>query len=434
MVSVVVIGTGYVGLVTGVCLADMGHQVHCVDIDTNKIAQLNRGELPIYEVGLEELMGRNRALGRLTFGTQLADGLAQADCVFLAVNTPASPSGEACLDYIMGAVETLRTCLSKGQAPLLRTVVIKSTVPVGTGARIQAFLDPLGVQVVANPEFLREGNAVQDALHPERIVIGSTHPEAQSVMTHLYQAYTRRGIPLVMTSVKTAELIKYAANAFLATKISFINECAVLCDAVGANVLDVAHAMGLDTRIGPHFLAPGPGFGGSCFPKDIQALHHTGAQHGVTMHMIEAVTRINQRQRKWVVDCVARLAPSPATIAILGLAFKAGTDDMRDAPSLFIVPALSKMGYTLRGYDPIAGSHAQAPLGQWMTLCHTIDGALEGADMAVILTEWDEFSSYPMAHFSCLTKRIILDTRHMIDPVHAQSHGIRVVGLGTCTE
>jgi len=434
MVSIAVIGTGYVGLVTGVCLADMGHRVHCVDIDTQKIDQLNRGELPIYEVGLEELLIRNRDLGRLTFGTQLADELHQTECVFLAINTPASASGEACLDYLLGAVDSVRTCLANGQAPLLRTVVVKSTVPVGTGARIQTRLDPFGVQVVSNPEFLREGNAVQDALHPDRIVIGTPHPEAQSVMKQLYQAYTRKGIPLVMTTVKTAELIKYAANAFLATKISFINECAVLCDAVGANVLDVAHAMGLDHRIGAHFLAPGPGFGGSCFPKDIQALHHTGAQHGVAMHLIDAVTRINQRQRDWVVAMIGRLVPPPATIALLGLAFKAGTDDMRDAPSVSIVPTLATQGYTIRGYDPIAGANARVALGAHMTQCDSIASALEGADMALVLTEWDEFASYPLTGFLGLTHRTILDTRHIIDPVQAANQGIRVVGLGTCTD
>lgn len=434
MVSVAVIGTGYVGLVTGVCLADMGHRVYCVDIDTHKIDQLNRGELPIYEVGLEELLSRNQGLGRLTFTTQLSEALAHTDCVFLAVNTPASPSGEACLDYLFGAVDGLCTALANGHATRLATVVVKSTVPVGTGAQIQTRLAPFGIQVVSNPEFLREGNAVQDALHPDRIVIGTHDSGAQSVMKQLYQAYLRKGVPMVMTTVKTAELIKYAANAFLATKISFINECAVLCDAVGANVLDVAHAMGLDHRIGPHFLAPGPGFGGSCFPKDIQALQYTGGQHGVTMHLIEAVTRINQRQREWVVSMVTRIAPPPATIAILGLAFKAGTDDMRDAPSLSIVPALAHLGYRLQGYDPIAGPHALSVLGDCLSVCNRIDDTLTGADMALILTEWDEFAAYPIEQFAGLTRRTILDTRHIIDPVQAQSHGIRVLGLGTCTD
>lgn len=430
MTNICVVGTGYVGLVTGTCLAEMGHTVWCVDINEDKINRLNRGETPIYEAGLDELLHRNQGVKRLFFSNQLSVGLAQAEVVFLAINTPSSESGDADLSYLSAAVDTIVTHCDT-HLGALRFLVIKSTVPVGTGAKIQQRLLPYGISVISNPEFLREGQAVQDALYPNRIVVGVNHVDAEKMMRRLYHGYVCRGVPLVVTTVPTSELIKYAANSFLATKISFINEIAMLCEAVGADVLDVAHAIGLDQRIGPHFLSPGPGFGGSCFPKDIQALQYTAKEKGVDLHILQAVNQVNRRQREWVIRKVTSVVPTPCTIAVLGLAFKAGTDDMRDAPALTILPALLKLGYSIRAYDPVAMEMAKGFLGHDITYCEGVTATLIGSDVALILTEWDEFVTYSMADIKQhLTQPMVIDCRNILNRQLASDLGLTIIGIG----
>jgi len=389
---VVMIGTGYVGLVSGACFADFGHVVTCVDRDADKIASLNQGEIPIYEPGLADLVAANRQQGRLSFTTDLAP-VRDADAVFIAVGTPSRRGdGHADLSFVYAAARQL--------APLLSgtTVIItKSTVPIGTGDEVERILRELRpditVPVVSNPEFLREGAAIQDFKHPDRIVVGTDDSRAREVLSDLYRPLYLNAAPILFTDRRTAELIKYAANSFLATKITFINEVADLCEQVGANVQQVARGIGLDNRIGSKFLHAGPGYGGSCFPKDAVALIKTAHDHGTSLRIVETVVSVNdQRKRAMARKVTAALGGSirGKAIALLGLTFKPNTDDMREAPSVALVTALTDLGAVVRAYDPAGMEQAKALMPE-ITYCDSPYTAAAGAHALVLVTEWEQF-------------------------------------------
>src|SRR5687768_665984 len=404
MLTAGMIGTGYVGLVTGACLSELGHNVVCVDSDAVKIARLNKGEMPIYEPGLAELVAANTGRGFLSFTTDLDEAVAPGvDVLFIAVGTPSDGNGGgAHLGYVYGAVEQAARALSAHAAGANRFTVIvtKSTVPVGTSRKVAAIVgEHIATErfaVASNPEFLREGNAIGDFMEPDRIVVGSHSERARKILEQLYMPLTRKGRPLVVTStVETAELIKYAANAFLATKVTFINELARLCEQVGADIKELALGVGLDNRIGPKFFAAGPGFGGSCFPKDLRALVKTANDFGSPVEIVETVIRANDRHKQAMVRKIrAALGGNLAgkRIGILGLAFKANTDDMRDAPALTIVPQLLAEGAEVVAYDPQASRQASEFLPQ-LKLVDRIEAAVAGADAAIVLTEWAAFRS-----------------------------------------
>jgi UDPglucose 6-dehydrogenase len=391
--KIAMVGTGYVGLVSGVCLSDFGHEVVCVDRDAAKIARLRAGEVPIYEPGLQSLMARNIAAGRLGFTTDLAAAVAEARAVFIAVGTPSRRGdGHADLSHVFAAAEEIARAL-RGPA----VVVTKSTVPVGTNRSIAEILRRAGpaaeVDVASNPEFLREGAAIDDFMRPDRIVVGVDSDRARAVMAEVYRPLYLRDFPIVVTDLETAEMIKYAANAFLATKITFINEIATLCERVGADVKAVAHGMGLDGRIGNKFLHAGPGYGGSCFPKDTRALARIGQDHGVALRITEAVIEVNEAVKRRMIDKIVDLCGGRVAgrrIAVLGVTFKPNTDDMREAPALTIVPALVGQGAEVVVVDPQGRREGEAlmPGVRWEGDPYA---AATGADALVILTEWNEF-------------------------------------------
>ncbi|HEY0098149.1 MAG TPA: UDP-glucose/GDP-mannose dehydrogenase family protein, partial [Pyrinomonadaceae bacterium] len=359
--NIAVIGTGYVGLVTGACFAEFGVNVTCVDIDAGKVACLNEGRVPIYEPGLESLVQKNAQAGRLTFTTELKEAVEQSLVIFLAVGTPPKEDGSADLKYVDEAVRTIAQAMNG-----YKVIVTKSTVPVGTGEHVRALIKrhqkrPVDFGVVSNPEFLREGAAIEDFMRPDRIVIGSRDEAAVAIMRELYRPLYLIETPIVVTSLEAAELTKYAANAFLATKISFINEIANLCDRVGCDVYDVARAIGMDKRIGKSFLQPGPGYGGSCFPKDTLALLSVAGQYGSESLIVGAAVEVNRRQRLSMVEKIERLAGNleDKTLAVLGLSFKPQTDDMREAPAVEIIRALMQRGARVRAYDPVAMEQAK---------------------------------------------------------------------------
>jgi len=391
--KIAMIGTGYVGLVSGVCFSDFGHDVVCVDKDPGKIARLEAGEVPIYEPGLDAVLARNAGAGRLSFTTDLAQAVAGADAVFIAVGTPTRRGdGHADLTYVMAAAEEIAHALT-GYA----VVVTKSTVPVGTNRKVEAVIRAARPEaefdVASNPEFLREGAAIDDFMKPDRVVVGVESERAREVMGEVYRPLFLRDFPIVYTDLESAEMIKYAANAFLATKISFINEIAALCERVGADVKSVARGMGLDGRIGNKFLHAGPGYGGSCFPKDTSALARIGQEHGVPQRITETVIMVNDMTKRRMIDKVMDLCGGSVNgkaIAVLGVTFKPETDDMRDAPALTIVPALVGSGAVVRVVDPHGRREGEAllPGVTWETDPYT---AAEGAEMLLILTEWNEF-------------------------------------------
>ena len=391
--KIAMIGTGYVGLVSGVCFSDFGHEVVCVDKNPDKIAKLQAGEVPIYEPGLEELMAKNVAAGRLSFTLDLAAAVAGADAVFIAVGTPTRRGdGHADLTYVMGAAAEIATALTQ-----YTVVVTKSTVPVGTNRDVARTIKKANPQaqfdVASNPEFLREGAAIDDFMRPDRVVVGVESGKARKVMADVYKPLFLRDFPVVYTGLESAEMIKYAANAFLATKITFINEIAALCEKVGADVKDVAKGMGMDGRIGNKFLHAGPGYGGSCFPKDTKALARIGQEHAVPMQITETVIKVNEEIKRRMLDKIVDLCDGNVngkTIAILGVTFKPNTDDMRDAPSLTIVPALVGGGAKVRVADP-QGQHEGAALLPGVRWTDNAYQATQGADVVVILTEWNEF-------------------------------------------
>jgi UDPglucose 6-dehydrogenase len=427
------IGSGYVGLVSGACFADFGHTVTCVDTDAAKVDALRRGVMPIYEPGLDDLVAENVAQGRLSFTTDLAEGLAGADAVFIAVGTPSRRGdGHADLSYVHAAARDIARI-----APGPLVVVTKSTVPVGTGDDVERILRetrPDGVySVVSNPEFLREGAAIADFKRPDRIVVGTDDPRAREVMAELYRPLHLNQGPLMFTGRRTSELIKYAANAFLAVKITFINEIADLCEQVDADVQEVARGIGLDNRIGSKFLHAGPGYGGSCFPKDTTALVKTAQDAGVPLRIVETVVAVNdQRKRAMARKVVSACGGSVRgkTVAILGLTFKPNTDDMRDAPSLSIITALQDQGARIRAYDPEGMEQARKVLTDVDYAANAYDCA-EGADVLVIVTEWDAFRALDLNRIKGLLKApIVVDLRNVYRPEDMARRGFAYTGVG----
>jgi len=431
-VEIAVIGTGYVGLVTGAGLADFGNDVICCDIDERKIAALNDGAIPIYEPGLDTIVTRNVAEGRLRFTTDLPEAIRSSRAIFIAVGTPPKPDGSADLRYVEDVARAIARYMN---GPKL--VITKSTVPIGTGRMIERILAEAGnghrASVVSNPEFLREGSAIEDFMRPDRIVIGASDRESIELMKEIYAPLHSLEIPFVITNVESSELIKYAANGFLATKISFINEVAVLCELVGGDVQDVARGIGLDGRIGPKFLQAGPGFGGSCFPKDTSALADIAKQHAYEFHLIEAVLRVNQEIKERMVVKVADALDGELrgkTIAILGLAFKPETDDMRDSPTITLIKGLQKQGALVRAYDPQAMDNART-MFENVTFCRDAYETAEGADALVIATEWNEFRALNLERVKKLLRRpVIVDLRNVYDPQRMSSEGFRYHSVG----
>jgi UDPglucose 6-dehydrogenase len=433
--KVCVVGSGYVGLVTGACLADFGMHVVGVDKDRSKVETLRRGEIPIYEPGLKTLVAKNTAEGRLSFTTELGPAIEDSRAVFIAVGTPPRSDGSADLTFIREVARSIGEHLNG-----FKVVVTKSTVPTGTGRMIEEIIRETAREsgldddfaVVSNPEFLREGSAIDDFMSPDRVVIGSRDPRAIEVMRDIYAPLENADVPFVVSNVETAELIKYASNGFLATKISFINEIARLCEELGADVETVSRGMGLDNRIGPKFLQTGPGFGGSCFPKDTRAVAQIARDHGLTFHIIEAVLAVNESTKLRMVDKVDRAfgGVRGKTVALLGLSFKPNTDDMRDSPSIPLARGLAARGATLRAFDPAAMEAARAELPE-VAYCDNAYDAAEGADGVVIVTEWNQFRSLEWNRLeTLLTRPLVVDLRNLYDPEKMAATGFRYVSVG----
>ena len=430
---VAMIGTGYVGLVSGACFADFGHDVVCVDKDPSKIGRLERGEIPIFEPGLDDLVAANVRGGRLSFALDAAEAIRTADAVFIAVGTPSRRGdGHADLSYVHAAAEEIA-----GLIEGFTVVVTKSTVPVGTGDEIERIIrarrPDADFAVVSNPEFLREGAAIEDFKRPDRVVVGTGDPRAQAVMRELYRPLNLNETPILFTGRRTSELIKYAANAFLAMKITFINEMADLCEAVGADVQQVARGIGLDKRIGSKFLHAGPGYGGSCFPKDTIALVRTAADAGAPVRLIETTVAINDARKKAMAGKVASALDGDLagkTVALLGLTFKPNTDDMRDAPSLDVAPALIAMGATVQAFDP-EGMHEAAKLLDGVQFRDGPYEAVTGADVVVILTEWDQFRALDIDRIKGLMRQpVMVDLRNVYRPEEMRTRGFRYASVG----
>jgi UDPglucose 6-dehydrogenase len=433
-VKIAVIGTGYVGLVSGACFSEFGFTVTCIDKDAGKIGSLEQGVMPIYEPGLDDLVARNVAAGRLSFSTDLGPSVADADAVFIAVGTPTRRGdGHADLSFVYRAAEELAVFLTG-----YTVVVTKSTVPVGTGREVEALIRKANpdaqFDVASNPEFLREGAAISDFMRPDRVVVGTESDAARNVMRTLYRPLYLVETPILFTTLETSELIKYASNAFLAVKISYINQMADLCEQVGANVHDVAKGMGLDKRIGNKFLHPGPGYGGSCFPKDTLALARTADQHGAPVTIVDAVVAYNAaRKQAMATRVIAALdgGVQGKTVAVLGLAFKPETDDMRDSPALEIIAGLVDAGATIRAYDPKAMDEAKPMLPAAVTFCTSANACLDNADAAVLVTEWNEFRALTPASFeTAMAGNVIVDLRNVYEPAVMRAAGLRYSSIG----
>jgi UDPglucose 6-dehydrogenase len=429
---IAMIGTGYVGLVSGACFADFGHHVTCVDKDADKIDGLNAGRMPIWEPGLESLVKANEERGRLAFTTDLVKGMEGAEAVFIAVGTPARRGdGHADLTYVFDAVRELAKVIKPGTV-----LVTKSTVPVGTGDRIEEILREEGVEgvsVASNPEFLREGAAIADFKHPDRIVVGAEDEQAQEVLREIYRPLFLNRAPILITGRRTAELTKYAANAFLAVKISFINEIANLCEAVDADVQDVARGIGLDNRIGPKFLHAGPGYGGSCFPKDTVALLKTADAAGVDQRIVRTTVEVNDARKASMVERVERALGGELgskRVAILGLAFKPNTDDMREAPSIPLIQGLVERGAEVIAYDPVARQQAEQVL-EGISFADDAYAAAAEADAVVIVTEWDEFRALDLDQLArSMRGKTLIDLRNVYDRAEAEEAGLAYFGVG----
>jgi len=429
---IAVIGTGYVGLVTGACFAEFGVDVICVDVDEQKIAQLFKGVMPIYEPGLEQLVAKNTQAGRLKFTTDVSHAIQQSLVIFLAVGTPPMPDGSPDLSYIEAAAGSVADHMND-----YKVVVTKSTVPIGTGEHIRELINArkktkANFGVVSNPEFLREGAAINDFMRPDRVVIGSRDEEAIAIMKDLYRPLYLIEAPFVITSLEAAELTKYAANAFLATKVSFINEIANLCDKIGCDVHDVARAIGMDKRIGSKFLHPGPGFGGSCFPKDTRALASVARHYDCSSHIVDAVIEVNENQAEQMMGKIRKLvgALKGKTIAVLGLAFKPETDDMREAPAVGIIKNLIDDGATVIAYDPVAKSEAMKILPD-IVYADDEYAAVSGADALVFVTEWNQFRALDMVRIRDLMRSPkIADLRNIYEPEDMREMGFEYVGVG----
>lgn len=430
---IAMIGTGYVGLVSGACFSDFGHDVICVDKDDSKINALERGIMPIFEPGLADLVDRNVRGGRLAFTTELAPAVAEADAVFIAVGTPSRRGdGHADLSHVFAASREIAGALRKPTV-----VVTKSTVPVGTGDEVERIIREVAPQakawVVSNPEFLREGAAIEDFKRPDRIVLGTEDEEAAEMMREVYRPLYLNRAPLLFTGRRTAELIKYAANAFLATKITFINEIADLCELAGADVQEVSRGIGLDNRIGRKFLHAGPGYGGSCFPKDTLALLKTAEDHQTPLRIVEAVVKVNDARKRAMGRKIIQALGGEArgrTVALLGLTFKPNTDDMRDAPSLSIVQALQDAGANVRGYDP-EGTEQARPMMPGVTFCASPYDAAEGADAVVLVTEWDVLRALDLGRLAgSMAQPLFVDLRNVYPPEEVEEAGLRWHGVG----
>ncbi|HEY6834677.1 MAG TPA: UDP-glucose/GDP-mannose dehydrogenase family protein [Pseudolabrys sp.] len=430
---VAMIGTGYVGLVSGACFADFGHDVICVDKDKGKIAALERGEIPIFEPGLGELVANNARAGRLKFTTDLKPAVAAADAVFIAVGTPSRRGdGHADLTYVFDAAREIAGALDG-----FTVVITKSTVPVGTGDEVERVIGETrkdaDCAVVSNPEFLREGAAIQDFKHPDRVVVGTVNERAREVMTELYRPLYLNRSPVLFTERRTAELIKYAANAFLATKITFINEIADLAEKVGADVQEIARGIGLDNRIGSKFLHAGPGYGGSCFPKDTLALLKTGQDNDAPLRIIEAVVGVNDARKRAMARKVSTALKGDVrgkTVALLGLTFKPNTDDMRDAPSLPLITALQDMGAKVRAYDP-EGMEMAKGMVTGVTFCKDAYDCAQGASALVIVTEWEQFRALDFGRLkTIMEKPILVDLRNVYRPDEIAKHGFGYESVG----
>ena len=430
---VAMIGSGYVGLVSGACFADFGHHVTCVDKDERKIAALKRGETPIYEPGLNELIATNVKQGRLSFATDLKAAVSSAQAVFISVGTPSRRGdGHADLSYVYAAAREIAQAISD-----FTVVVTKSTVPVGTGDEVERVIrserPDAEFAVVSNPEFLREGAAIRDFKHPDRIVVGTSDARAKDVMSELYRPLYLNAAPIMYTGRRTAELIKYAANSFLATKITFINEIADLAEKVGADVQEIARGIGLDNRIGSKFLHPGPGFGGSCFPKDLVALIKTSQDNAVPLRIIETVVAVNDQRKRAMARKVASALDGELrdrTISILGLTFKPNTDDMREAPSIPLITALQDMGAKVRAYDPAGMQQAQKVLEN-VTYCEDAYDCAKGGDALVIVTEWEQFRALDLGRLkSAMARPIMVDLRNAYNAAQVKQAGFTYHGIG----
>ncbi len=434
---IAVVGTGYVGLVSGAGMADFGMNVICIDKDIEKIKKLEKGEIPFYEPGLKELVEKNVRAGRLSFGTDLAEAVRRALVVFICVGTPPAPDGSADLSFIREVALGLAEVIDD-----YKVIVTKSTVPVGTNRWIKKLIDEnkknsVAVDVISNPEFLREGSAIEDFMRPDRVVIGGESAYAIAIIKDIYRPLYLAETPFVITDLETAEMIKYASNSFLATKISFINEIANLCERVGADVVTVAKAMGFDPRIGSRFLNPGPGFGGSCFPKDVQALCYLGRKNGYQLRILEAVLEVNREQRLITVEKVERMCGGlqGKTIGVLGLAFKPNTSDVRESPALTIVEELINRGAKVKAYDPVALEEFQrAKPDLPVTYVENAYQAAEGADCLVIITEWNEFRYLDLEKIKSLMREpCLVDTRNIYEPAQIKKLGFRYEGMGRGT-
>ncbi len=431
---IAMIGTGYVGLVSGACLSEFGHEVVCVDKDSAKIADLNNGRIPIFEPGLDEVVAANAKAGRLAFSDDLASAVPQAAAIFIAVGTPSRRGdGHADLSFVFGAAEDIARALDG-----YSVVVTKSTVPVGTGRKVEDIIRRIrpdaAFDVASNPEFLREGSAIEDFRRPDRVIVGAESERARNVLKEVYRPLYLNETPIVFTSRETSEMIKYAANAFLATKITFINEIADLCEKIGADVQEVARGIGLDGRIGGKFLHAGPGFGGSCFPKDTLALLKTSQDADAPVRIVETVVAVNERRKVRMAEKIADAFGDlqGKTLAVLGLTFKPNTDDMRDAPSLVIVPILQAGGAHIRAYDPEGAQEAQKLLD--IEICKDAYEAISGADGVVILTEWNEFRALDLVRVKNLLKRpLMVDLRNIYRPAAMAEAGFTYVSVGRAT-
>ncbi|RLB44335.1 MAG: UDP-glucose 6-dehydrogenase [Deltaproteobacteria bacterium] len=430
--NICMVGVGYVGLVSGTCFAEFGNRVVCVDKDQEKIRSLEQGRIPFFEPGLEEILKRNRSAGRISFTTNLEEALNESLVVFIAVGTPSREDGAADLTYVFEVASEIGKYM-KGY----KVIVTKSTVPVGTAKKIKEIIRSsqereIPFDVVSNPEFLREGSAVEDFMRPNRVVIGSDSEQAAAIMKDLYSPLYLIETPFVLTNLETAEMIKYAANAFLATKISFINEMANICELVGADVHHVAKAMGLDRRIGPKFLHPGPGFGGSCFPKDTKAIAHLGASLGYRLHIIESVIKVNENQVARMVDKMERALGNlkGKHIGVLGLTFKPNTDDIRESPAIKIVTSLLDKGASVSAYDPAGMDAAKAILNKVRFAADAFDAA-QGADALAIITEWNEFRHLDWDRMKqVLKKPVVFDLRNIYEPHRMRSRGFEYHCVG----
>lgn len=431
--NIAIVGTGYVGLVSGTCFAETGNNVVCIDIDENKVLRMQNGEVPIYEPGLEVLFERNTKQGRLSFTTDLTEGIKNAEIIFLALPTPPGADGSADLKYVLKVAEHLSHIITD-----YKVIVDKSTVPVGTAdkvyGRLAANLDESFFDVVSNPEFLREGVAVDDFMRPERVVIGTSSSKAKKVMERLYNPFVRQGNPVIFMDEKSAEMTKYAANSFLATKITFMNEVANLCEEVGANVDMVRKGIGSDSRIGKRFLFPGVGYGGSCFPKDVKALAKTAQENNCDFRILQSVMDVNEDQKSILSRRIKNYfgeSIANKTIGIWGLAFKPNTDDIREAPALTIIDELLKAGAQIKAFDPEAMENVKALMGDKIILCDNQYDAIEGTDALAVVTEWNVFRTPDYDRImSSLREPVVFDGRNVFDPIDMKERGFVYSSIG----